>query len=187
MSCAAKSTDICMTCKNRKGKGYELDIRRKLCFLGNRLGFEVEDEWTPPKLIKQFSRREKYLPRIDLIWYRKAGSFHEFISQFEDQNVLPAYIDTTKAIVIGFELELSDKPTKYILGDISNLSRICTYGFIVMKNVENMIKRSKKASKTFSELHGSSRVFIINPESLQEIIEKISSQENFKNNLQKTN
>lgn len=173
MLCSAKSTDTCMTCNNRKGKGYELDTRRKLCFLGNKLGFEVEDEWTPPKLKQQFSRRQKYLPKIDLVWYRNSGSFHKFISLFEDQNVLPVYIDTTKAIVIGFELELSDRPTKYILGDISNLSRMCTYGFIVMKNVENMIERSIKASQTFSELHGSSRVFVIDPERLEEFIENL--------------
>lgn len=173
MPCAARSIDVCEMCNKRKGKGYELDVRKKLCFLGSNLGFEVEEEWTPPKLKQKFSREQKYLPRIDLIWYVDAGSFHEFISRFEDQNVLPPYIDTTKMIVVGFELELSDRQTKYILGDISNLSRMCTYGFIVMKNVDNMIKRSKKATQTFSELHGASRVFVIDPEKLDEHIKHV--------------
>ena len=173
MPCSAKSSDICKECGKRKGKGYELDIRRKLCFMGSKLGFEVEEEWTPLKLKQKFSREEKYLPRIDMIWYKSAGPFHEFISRFEDQNVLPLYIDTTKMIVVGFELELSDRPTKYILGDISNLSRMCTFGFIVMKNVDNMIERSKKATRTFGELHGASRVFVIDPEKLNEYIKQV--------------
>ena len=88
---------------------------------------------------------------------------------FKEQGVLDPYKDIEKEIVIGFELELSDRPTKYILGDISNLSRLCDYGFIVMKNVENLVKRSIKASMTFSILHGASNVFIIDPEDLDRI------------------
>ena len=88
---------------------------------------------------------------------------------FKEQGVLDPYKDIEKEIVKGFELELSDRPTKYILGDISNLSRLCDYGFIVMKNVENLVKRSIKASRTFSILHGASNVFIIEPEDLDRI------------------
>ena len=100
---------------------------------------------------------------------------------FEDQGVLDPYRDIEKEIVIGFEVELSDRPTKYILGDISNLSRLCDYGFIIMKNVENLVERSIKASKAFSTLHGSSNVFIIDPENLDEII-KIIEDENIYTN-----
>jgi len=75
-----------------------------------------------------------------------------------------------KEAIIGFELELTDRPTKYIIGDISNLSRLCDYGFIVMKNVENLVKRSIKASRAFSILHGASNVFVLDPESLDRII-----------------
>jgi hypothetical protein len=78
-----------------------------------------------------------------------------------------------KEIVIGFELELTDRPTKYILGDISNLSRLCDYGFIVMKNVENLVERSVKASRAFSTIHGASNVFVIDPKDLDKIIEEI--------------
>ena len=80
--------------------------------------------------------------------------------------ILPRYRDVSKEIVIGFELELTDRPTKYILGDIANLSRICNYGFIIVKDIENLVKRSIKASKAFSLLHGASRVFIIDPDDL---------------------
>ena len=88
---------------------------------------------------------------------------------FKEQGVLDPYKDVEKEIVIGFELELSDRPTKYILGDISNLSRLCDCGFIVVKNVENLVKRSIKASRAFSILHGASNVFIIDPEDLDRI------------------
>lgn len=85
---------------------------------------------------------------------------------FKDQGVLDPYRDVEKEIVIGFELELTDRPTKYILGDISNLSRLCDYGFIVMKNVENLVERSVKASRAFSIIHGTSNVFVIDPKDL---------------------
>jgi len=169
----AKSLNDCMKCNKRKGKGDEQILRKKLCYLGNLLGFNVDEEWTPPKLKEQFSRREKYLPKIDLIWYKEEELLERFISLFEEQGVLPLYMDKSKIIVIGFELELTDRPTKYILGDISNLSRICTYGFIVVKNVENLVKRSKKASRAFSELHGASRVFVLNPEKIDRYIEQM--------------
>ena len=71
MPCSAKSMNICETCN--KGKGCELDNRGKLCIVGSKLGFEVEDEWSPPKLKHKFSRREKYLPKIDA----RADMVHE--------------------------------------------------------------------------------------------------------------
>jgi len=91
---------------------------------------------------------------------------------FKEQGVLDPYKDVEKEIVIGFELELSDRPTKYILGDISNLSRLCDYGFIVVKNVENLVKRSIKASRAFSILHGASNVFIIDPDRIAFVLTK---------------
>jgi hypothetical protein len=42
-----------------------------------------------------------------------------------------------------------------------------------MRNVENLVERSIKASRAFSILHGSSNVFIINPEDLDKIINYI--------------
>ena len=50
-----------------------------------------------------------------------------------------------------------------------------------LKNVENLVARSIKASKAFSTLHGSSNVFIIDPENLDEII-KIIEDENIYTN-----
>jgi hypothetical protein len=94
---------------------------------------------------------------------------------FKDQKVLDPYRDVEKEIIIGFELELTDRPTKYILGDISNLSRLCDYGFIVIKDIENLVKRSIKASQAFSLLHGTSNVFVVDPEKLEDIIEKVTS------------
>jgi len=94
---------------------------------------------------------------------------------FKGQGVLDPYRDIEKEIVIGFELELTDRPTKYVLGDISNLSRLCDYGFVVIKNVENLVKRSVKASRAFSILHGASNVFTINPEDLDKIIEEVKN------------
>lgn len=92
---------------------------------------------------------------------------------FRDQGVLDPYRDVDKEIVVGFELELSDRPTKYIIGDISNLSRLCDYGFIVVRNVENLVYRSIKASRAFSVLHGASNIFVIDPGDLDGIVERV--------------
>jgi hypothetical protein len=154
-------------------RASEEEVRDKIKHLGEIMGFEVEEEWTPSTL-RERSRRGFYIPRIDIIWFKRCDSkFIRFLELFKDQGVLDPYRDVEKEIVIGFELELTDRPTKYILGDISNLSRLCNYGFIVMRNVENLVERSIKASRAFSILHGSSNVFIINPEDLDKIINYI--------------
>ena len=154
-------------------KSYEEEVKEKIKNLGKILGFEIEEEWTPSTL-KEKSREEFYIPRIDIVWFKKCNpKFVRFLSMFKDQGVLDPYKDIEKEIVVGFELELSDRPTKYILGDISNLSRLCDYGFIVMKNIENLVKRSIKATRAFSILHGTSNVFIIDPEELNKIIFEI--------------
>ena len=124
-------------------KSYENEIREKLRYIGSLMGFKIDEEWTPPSM-KELSRYEVYKPRIDLIWYKKSNQkFVDFLCLFQEQGFTAPYKDIEKDIIIGFELELSDRATKYILGDISNLSRICDYGFIVIKNVENLVKRSK--------------------------------------------
>lgn len=141
------------------------------------MSFDSIEEWTPPQM-NEYSRFEVYKPRIDLIWYKKSNKkFLEFMILFSDQEFIAPYKEISKEIIIGFELELSDRPTKYILGDISNLSRMCDYGFIVIKNLANLVERSKKASKAFSILHGKSNVFVIDPLKLDNIIEKINSLE----------
>jgi len=165
-------------------RDYEKVLRERIKELGRKLGFEVAEEWTPQRLKKE-DRREVYVPKIDVVWYRQANpQFVEFLVAInermknrigiEDQEgwlgILPKYRDIDKEIVIGFELELSDRPTKYILGDISNLSRMCDYGIIVIRDIENLVKRSIKASRAFSILHGSSNVFAISPEELEGII-----------------
>ena len=157
------------------------DIIKKL---GHTLGFEVEEEWTPGPL-RMEDRQTTYIPRIDIIWYKKMNpkflKFLEIVKEKmfknmkESEGILPRYHDIDKEIVIGFELELSDRATKYILGDIANLSRICDYGFIVVRNVENLVRRSIKASRAFSILHGASRVFIIDPDDLREILRSLES------------
>jgi len=92
--------------------------------------------------------------------------------------ILPKYRDVSKEVVIGFELELTDRPTKYILGDIANLSRICNYGFIIVRNVENLVKRNIKVSKAFSLLHSASRVLIIDPDNLEFMLQHLSRLKN---------
>jgi hypothetical protein len=154
-------------------KAFEEEVKDKIKYLGKIMGFEIEEEWVPSTL-KEESRRDFYIPRIDIIWFKRCDSkFIKFLELFKDQGVLDPYRDVEKEIVIGFELELTDRPTKYILGDISNLSRLCNYGFIVMKNVENLVERSIKASRAFSILHGASNVFVIDPEDLDKIISYI--------------
>ena len=176
-------------------KEYEQSLRETIKALGRALGFEVAEEWTPEPLKKE-DRREVYIPRIDVVWYKRADPrFVQFlkgvngkmkekmnVSDGEDwMGILPRYRDVDKEVVIGFELELSDRPTKYILGDIANLSRMCDYGFIVIKDVENLVKRSIKASRAFSILHGASNVFVIDPDELEEIIKTLM--ENRENKL----
>ncbi len=152
----------------------EKEIRNELKSLGNMMGFEVEEEWTPSTL-REKSRMHIYIPRIDVVWFKRCEDvFIKFLSIFKDQGVLDPYKDVEKEIIIGFELELTDRPTKYIIGDISNLSRLCDYGFIVIKNTENLVKRSIKASKAFSILHGSSNVFVIDPQYIGKIKEKVN-------------
>ncbi|MEM0212149.1 MAG: hypothetical protein QXO15_11995 [Nitrososphaerota archaeon] len=154
-------------------ENFEREVKDKIKQLGKLMGFEIEEEWTPSTL-KEKSRRDFYIPRIDIVWFKRCDSkFIRFLQMFKDQGVLDPYKDIEKEIVIGFELELTDRPTKYILGDISNLSRLCDYGFIVIKNIENLVERSIKASRAFSILHGASNVFIINPNDLDKIIDEI--------------
>jgi len=154
-------------------KSYEKEVKEKIKNLGKILGFEIEEEWTPSTL-KEKSREEFYIPRIDIVWFKKCNpKFVKFLSLFKGQGVLDPYKDIEKEIIVGFELELSDRPTKYILGDISNLSRLCDYGFIVIKNIENLVKRSIKATRAFSILHGTSNVFVIDPDKLDQIILKV--------------
>ena len=153
----------------------ERDVKNKIRYLGKMMGFEIEEEWTPSSL-REKSRKDFYIPRIDLVWFKRCNrKFIRFLEMFKNQGVLDPYKDIEKEIIIGFELELTDRPTKYILGDISNLSRLCDYGFIVIKNVENLVKRSIKASKAFSILHGASNVFVINPEDLDKIIKEVKN------------
>jgi hypothetical protein len=153
----------------------ERDVKNKIKYLGKMMGFEIEEEWTPSSL-REKSRKDFYIPRIDLVWFKRCDrKFIRFLEMFKNQGVLDPYKDIEKEIVIGFELELTDRPTKYILGDISNLSRLCDYGFVVIKNVENLVKRSIKASKAFSILHGASNVFVINPEDLDKIIKEVKN------------
>ncbi len=142
----------------------------KLERMGKLLGYLTEREWSPTSL-KGKSRQNVYIPKIDLIWYKPVPqSFKEFIEKFKWQGTLDPYRDYEKEIIIGFELELTDRPTKYILGDISNLSRLCNYGFIVIKNIENLVNRSVKASKAFSVLHGASNVFIIDINQIDDLL-----------------
>lgn len=156
---------------------FEKELKNKIKHLGKLMGFEIEEEWTPSTLKKK-SRKDFYLPRIDIVWFKRCSpKFVKFLGLFKGQGVLDPYRDVEKEIVVGFELELTDRPTKYILGDISNLSRLCDYGFIVMKNVENLVERSIKATRAFSILHGTSNVFIIDPKDLDKIIEKIEKNE----------
>ena len=151
-------------------EAYQLKTKEKIEELGRMMGYQVEEEWTPSTL-REKSRKNSYIPRIDIVWYKRSNPlFLKFLSLFKDQDVLDPYKDVNKEAIIGFELELTDRPTKYIIGDISNLSRLCDYGFIVMKNVENLVKRSIKASRAFSILHGASNVFVLDPESLDRII-----------------
>jgi hypothetical protein len=155
---------------------YEVKVRNKIKHFGKLLGFEVEEEWSP-STFKKMSREEVYIPRIDVAWSRRCSpQFIDFLAVFKDQKVLDPYRDIEKEIIVGFELELTDRATKYILGDISNLSRLCDYDFIVMKNIENLVKRSIKASQAFSLLHGTSNVFVVDPEKLEDIIEKVASE-----------
>jgi hypothetical protein len=152
---------------------YEKEVKEKLKNLGKLMGFEIDEEWTPSTL-KEKSKEDFYIPRIDIVWFRKSNpKFIKFLSMFKKQGVLDPYKDVEKEIIIGFELELTDRPTKYVLGDISNLSRLCDYGFVVIKNVENLVKRSIKASRAFGILHGTSNVFIIDPEELDKIISEV--------------
>jgi len=50
---------------------YEKRIKEKIKELGRALGFEVEEEWTPEPL-KTENRQEVYIPKIDVVWYKKA-------------------------------------------------------------------------------------------------------------------
>jgi len=156
-------------------KSYKEEIKEKIKDLGRALGFEVKEEWTPSTL-KERSRENFYIPRIDIVWFKKCNpKFIKFLSIFKNQGVLDPYKDIEKEITVGFELELTDRPTKYILGDVSNLSRLCDYGFIVIKNTENLVTRSIKASRAFSTLHGTSNVFVIDPDKLDQIILEIKN------------
>ena len=158
-------------------KSYEKEVKEKIKHLGRLMGFEIGEEWTPSTL-KEKSRKDSYIPRIDIVWFKKCTpEFVKFLSLFKEQGVLDPYKDIEKEIIIGFELELTDRATKYILGDVSNLSRLCDYGFIVMKNVENLVKRSIKASKAFSILHGTSNVFVIDPDDLDNLVLEIEKHE----------
>ncbi|MBS7649679.1 hypothetical protein KEJ17_08580 [Candidatus Bathyarchaeota archaeon] len=156
---------------------FEIEVKNKIKYLGKLMGFEVEEEWAPSTL-KEKSRKDFYIPRIDLVWFKRGDpKFIKFLERFRKQGVLDPYRDIEKEVVIGFELELTDRQTKYILGDISNLSRLCDYGFIVIKNVENLVERSVKASRAFSILHGASNVFVIDPKELDNIIKQIEKEQ----------
>jgi len=154
-------------------KSYEREVRKKIENLGKLMGFEICEKWAPSTL-KGKSRQDLYIPQIDIVWFKKCNrQFVKFLSMFKDQQVLDPYKDIEKEIVVGFELELTDRDTKYLLGDISNLSRLCDYGFIVMKNVENLVIRAVKASRAFSILHGASNVFTMDPDDLDKITEEV--------------
>jgi len=143
---------------------------RKLERIGEFLGFKVEREWSPESL-RGVSKQLRYIPRIDLIWYKPMPEpFINFLLKFINQGVLDPYRDYKKEVIIGFEIEATDRPTKYIIGDISNLSRLCDYGFIVIRNVENLVERAKKASRAFSILHGASNVFVIDLDEIDDLM-----------------
>lgn len=160
-------------------KSLQKEAKKKIKNLGKTLGFKIAEEWTPSTL-KEKNRQDFYIPRIDVVWFKKCSSkFVKFLAMFKNQGVLDPYKDIEKEIVVGFELELTDRPTKYILGDVSNLSRLCDYGFIVIKNIENLVKRSIKATKAFSVLHGVSNVFIIDLAELDRIIFKVKENQHY--------
>ena len=163
-------------------KGEQEDLRSLIKSVGEVLGFSVEEEWTPPPLMKE-DRTGTYIPRIDLVWIRRSDErFTHLVNeslrrmerrlglQRERMGVIPKYRDPSIETVVCFELELSDRSTKYLLGDISNLSRMCDYGFLIVSNVENLAKRACKASMAFSILHGASNVLVLDPEELRSIL-----------------
>lgn len=69
-----------------------------------------------------------YLHRHCLV-LKSSSKFIGSLGMFRGQGILDPYKDMEKEIVVNFELELTDRLTKYILEDISNLSWLCDYGF----------------------------------------------------------
>jgi len=53
-------------------RSYKEEIREKIKNLGRLLGFEVNEEWTPSTL-RERTRDEFYMPRIDIVWYKKCN------------------------------------------------------------------------------------------------------------------
>jgi len=114
----------------------------------------VHAKGDPTKLRKMVP--EGMEPRDDLWFY--VADIVSFSPNAQELNYeapgLLQYREASIETVVCFELELSDRTTKYLLGDISNLSRICDYGFLIVSNAENLAKRACKASIAFSILHG---------------------------------
>ncbi len=169
--------------KNRENPTQE-ELKHLLREVGERLGFEVVEEWSPQPL--RGDRASTYVPRIDLVWLRRSseGLVHlireTLVSMsrrtgmsVEEMNVIPKYRDPSVETVICFELELTDRSTKYLLGDISNLSRICDLGFVIVTGEENLTKRACKTTISFSTLHGSSNVLVLGPEEAGRLLMEI--------------
>lgn len=77
----------------------EKDVRKKVKKLGRLMGFEIDEEWSPSSL-REKSREDFYIPRIDVVWFKKSSSkFVKFLKMFERQNVLDPYRDLEKEIV----------------------------------------------------------------------------------------
>ena len=77
-------------------KSYEEEVKEKIKNLGKMLGFEIEEEWTPSTL-REKSREEFYIPRIDIVWFKKCNpKLVKFLSMFKGQGVLDPYKDIEK-------------------------------------------------------------------------------------------
>jgi len=133
-------------CQSIPYKGNEskeaTKMKKKLCEIGKKLGFEVDVEEKPESELGDLGIRH------DVLWYSKSPEWYNNLLEinYRRHDLNPEYKNllqnkmSERLLYAAFEIEAKDQTTKGMKGDISNLSKL-PYGIIVVSR--GSLKESK--------------------------------------------
>jgi len=171
-----KNIDCSIIKKGRNESDDVYHMKLLLCKLGKKLGYEVDIEEVPESELGELTIRH------DVIWYKEFPEWYKQLLKIilKRNDLIPEYKELIKKklalkreLMVAFEIEGSDKMTKAMKGDISNLSKL-PYGIIIVKrgkgSIENIRNRFEKALIEFRLLHGPNNVIVTSFEDIEELV-----------------
>ena len=121
------------------------ELQNLLVELGRKLGYEAEKEYV--------DRRSAI--RYDVAWYLKLPRWW-----LKAKECVGEEAEAEEDLVVAaFEIEHGDVQTKYMRGDVYNVS-LASFGFCIVKR-NDIRRRMKKVLSEFARTHGEKRVVIM--------------------------